>query len=385
MSDRTIVILGAGFGGLSVALELRRRLPLGHRIVLIDRHRGFSECGFNLGIMTGERTATGPFDADITTLSRKGIEFVAEEVVRVDPAARRVETASLSFDADHLVVALGAELAPKEIPGFEESALNLYAREGAMKLRERLAAFESGRIAILISRTPFKCPAAPYEAAFLLDAHLRKRGRRQGVQIDLYTPEWQPMPVAGEQVGNELRGMLRDRRIDYHPDFMVLKIDPVARRIWFETEEAGYDLLLGVPPHIAPAVVRAAGLTDSTGWVPVHPGTLATRYPGVFALGDLAAIRLHHGMFLPMAGVFAVQEGLVVATNLANEALGQTERVEYGGDGFCYVEVGDGLAAMGTGNFYRQPRPDVFLTPTSVEHKAAKDAFANTLLESLRA
>ena len=385
MTDRSVAVLGAGFGGLSVALELRRRLPSSHRIVLIDRRRGFSECAFNLGFMTGERTPVGPFDADLGVVAQRGIEFVPEEVVRIDPVARRVETTSRSFAVDFLVVALGAELAPQEIPGFEAGALNLYDRAGAMKLQERVAQFHSGRVAVLISRTPFKCPAAPYEAAFLLDAYFRKNGRRPGVQIDLYTPEWQPMPVAGDQVGNELRGMLRDRGIEYHPDFMVLKIDPGTRRIWFETEEAEYDLLVGVPPHTAPPVVRAAGLTDSTGWVPVHPGTLATRHPGVFALGDLTAIRLHHGMFLPMAGSFAVQEALVVATNIANEALGQAERVEYGGDGFCYVEVGDGLAAMGSGNFYRHPHPEVFLTPTSAEHKAAKEAFAHTLLESLGA
>ena len=385
MSGRTVTVLGAGFAGLSVALELRRRLSAEHRIVVVDRRRGFSECGFNLGIMTGERKETVLDDADLSLLTPKGIEFVSEAVVRIDPAARRVETATRSFESDYLVVALGAELVPQEIPGFESAALNLYDRNGALQLREKLASFEKGRVAVLISRTPFKCPAAPYEAALLLDAYFRKTGRREGVQIDLYTPEWQPMPVAGEQVGDGLQGFLRERGIGYHPDFMVLKIDPDARRIWFETEEAQYDLLVGVPPHAAPTVVREAGLTDSTGWVPVHPGKLTTRFPGVFALGDLAVIRLHHGMFLPMAGVFAVQEGLVVATNIANEILGEAERVDYAGGGFCYVEVGDGLAAMGSGNFYRSPRPEVLLTAPSAEHKVAKDAFAETLLESLRA
>lgn len=383
MNPRTVAVLGAGPGGISAAIELRQRLPVEHRVILIDRKRIFSECGSNLDIMMGEGKEAG--SADLTVLSRKGIEFLPEEVTRIDPVAHRVEVNTRSIQADYLVVALGAELAPHEIPGFDEATYDFYDRKGAVRLQERLPLFESGRIAILISRTPFKCPAAPYEAAFLLDAYFRRNGRRDQVGIEIYTPEWQPMPVAGEQVGDAIRAMLETRGIGYHPDSIILKIDPKNRRLLFEVEEAPYDFLIGVPPHVAPTVVREAGLTDSTGWVPVNPGTLATRYPGTFALGDLAAIRLHHGMFLPMAAVFAVQEALVVATNIANEILGEPERVEHPGDGFCYIDVGEGLAVMGSGNFYRSPRPQITLTAPSAEYKAAKEAFANVLLESIRA
>jgi len=236
---------------------------------------------------------------------------------------------------------------------------------------------------ILVSRTPFKCPAAPYEAAFLIEALLRRKGMREETSVEVYTPEWAPMPVAGDQVGEELKSMLTSRGIGYFPDHMVLKIED--RRLHFEIDDADYDLLVGVPPHEPPRVVQSAGLTDAAGWIPVNPKTLETKFPHVFAVGDIASIRLRNGMFLPMAGVFALQEGLVVASNISAEIKREAVRMEYQGDGYCFIEVGDGLAAYGSGNFYEAPAPNVRLDPPSAEHKAEKDEFANALLRSLKA
>lgn len=137
-----------------------------------------------------------------------------------------------------------------------------------------------------------------------------------------------------------------------------------------------------MPPHVAPAVVREAGLVDSTGWVPVDPGLLQTRYPGVSAIGDVTAIRLRNGMLLPKAGVFAEAQAEVVAEHIAAELQGREATARFEGEGYCYVEVGDGLAAFGAGNFYADPAPQVRLEPPSAEYRRHKQAFERDRLQA---
>ncbi len=382
MAMKTVIILGAGFGGLTVATELSTTVGEGVRIVLVDRKRTFYECAFNLAVMTGELEDTALAEGDISSLAGRGIEFISEEITGIDTGAMTITTESRSIRGDFIVVALGASYVPEQIPGFAENAYNLYDGQGVKELATALNNFSGGRIAVLVSRTPFKCPAAPYEAAFLIESMLRKKAIREKCTVDMYTPEWAPMPVAGDAVGSEIVGMLRDHNIGYFPDHMVLKVE--RGRMEFETDEAEFDLLVGVPPHESPSVVREAGLTDATGWIPVDGRTLQTRFPGIYALGDITFIRLHNGMSLPMAGVFAMNEGLAVASSIASSLSGSGTMSGFEGDGFCFIEVGDGMAAYGSGNFYSRPRPSIELASPSAEFKKQKDQFAAMILESLR-
>ena len=299
-----------------------------------------------------------------------------------------METRSGTFEADHLVLALGAELAPDDVPGLAESSHNLYQAEGAAALRGALPAIHEGRVLILIARTPFKCPAAPYEAAFLAEWLFRKAGTRRRVEIALFTPEKQPMPVAGPAVGDALREMLTEHGIDYHPGRAVTRVDASTRTAWFDDDQVPFDLLIAVPPHRAPRVVVEAGLTDSTGYIPVHPQTmeilsdpeaLETRFPGVYAIGDVTAIRLMNAMLLPKAGVFVEAEARIVADNIAARIRGVEPRSRFDGRGFCYVEVGDGLAAYGAGDFYAYPGPRVTLEPPSAAYRRAKEEYERLL------
>ncbi len=377
-----MLILGAGYSGLTVAMELRARLPAGHRVILVDRHEVLRLCAFNLDVMTGKRSS--PPEGRYSSVVGEGIEFIHADVLHIDPKRRTVETSVGTLVADQLVLALGAELDPGQVPGFSEGACNLYDADGAKEIQRRLSGLSQGQVIVMISRTPFKCPAAPYEAAFLIDYLLRSRGVRNQVSLSVYTPEWQPMAAAGEAVGNEVVKLLVSRGINYYTEHMVLKIDPGKRKVWFEVDDADFDLLVGVPPHVAPAAMRGAGLTDSTGWVPVNPRTLETRFPGVFALGDLVSIPLHNGLFLPMAGVFAVQEGLTVATNIAARLQGGEPEVEFEGEGFCYLEVGGDEAGFAAGRFLEKPAPQVRFEAPSREHREAKGAFSDSLLQLLR-
>ncbi|MDJ0924653.1 MAG: FAD/NAD(P)-binding oxidoreductase [Acidimicrobiia bacterium] len=389
MTATTTIILGGGWGGLTAAHHLRGLVSSEHRILVIERSATFSLGVSNLGLMTGERQSVRQISRDMANLKRPGIEWVHAEVTGLDPEARTVETNVGNHIGDHLVVALGTELAPEAIPGFEGVAHNLYDAEGAIAIHEDLEQCDGGRIAVLVAGAPFRCPAAPYEAAMLLEAWAREQGIRDRVDIDVYTPEGIPMAVAGPEIGAALCAFMDDRGIGYHFNRQVARIDATSHMIEFEDGgPVAYDLLVGIPPHRVPKVLQEAGLIDSSGYVPVHPqtlellsdvDTLAVHYPGVYAIGDVAAVRLLNSMLLPKAGVFAEGEAQVVAAAIAAAINGEPKPRGFDGHGFCYVDVGDGLAAYGTGDFYAYPGPRVTMQDPTTRGRRAKEEYEDLL------
>jgi sulfide:quinone oxidoreductase len=234
-----------------------------------------------------------------------------------------VRTSAAEIAYDHLIVALGADLAPGAIPGLADASQTFFTFEGATQLRDTLKSFSGGRIALVVSAMPYKCPGAPHEGAMLIADYFRRRGLSSKVKIDLYTPESQPMPVAGPQLGEAVRGMLHAKGINFHPLHKLTSVDPGAREITFDNGlSVGYDVLVAVPPHLAPRAVVEAGLTNQAGWVPVNPQTLRTSQGGVYAIGDVTAIPIPGRwkpdvpLMLPKAGVFAHAQAEVVAQRI---------------------------------------------------------------------
>ncbi len=360
---KSILILGSGIGGLAVANELRRALPREHRITLVDRESTYVFGLSLLWLMTGDRTRD-KIVRPLSRLDRKGIEVVRGEIGRIDAERREVTVDGKKLSADYLVIALGAEYAPETIPGLPEAGHNFYTLSGAESFRDALASFNGGRLVVLTSHPVYKCPPAPYEAAMLLEHYCRRRGIRDKTEISVYAAEQGPMALAGPEVSKELRNIVESKRIAYHPAHQIVSADPAKRTLRFENQaEAAYDLLAYVPPHRAARAARDSGLTGDGGWIPTDRHTLATKYPGVYALGDVVSIPLTAGKPLPKAGVFALGQGQVVAKNIASEIKGQPPHAAFGGAGVCFVEVGDGKAAMGTGNFYAEPLPRIVLKP----------------------
>ena len=374
-TGKTILVLGGGIGGVVVASRLRRMLPREHRVILIEREADYVFAPSFLWLMTGLRTAK-KISRPLSTLSKRGIEVVRGEIENIDPDRRAVSVNGEERVGDYLVIALGAELAPDIISGLSKSGHNLYTLHGAQDLRDARRKFKHGRLVVLVSAMPFKCPAAPYEAAMLLEYDCRARGIRANVQIDLYTPEPGPMAVAGPTVSKQLRQMVESKGIAYHPEHAVARIYPEKKRIQF-TNGAGteFDLLVYIPPHRAPQVVRDAGLTGESGWVPVDRETLETKFPGVYAIGDVTGIMLAMGKPLPKAGVLAHGQAEVVARNLTAAIIGKGEPVRYDGHGECFIETGDGRAGFGSGNFYAEPTPQIKLRYPSRMLHLGKVAF----------
>ena len=374
MAEHTVVILGGGTGGLVAARRLRPLLDPPDRVVLVDRDPVYRFAPSFLWVMTGARRP-GQVSARRARLRRAGIEVVQAEAREIDLAGRRVETSEARIGFDRLVIALGADLAPGALPGFTGAAHNLYTLDGAAAAGEALRRFAGGRVAVAISGLPYKCPAAPYEAAFLTEALLRHRKAPDAV-IDIYTPEPFPMPTAGPVLGQALAGMLAKRGIGFHPGQAIEAIDAQARELVLAGgERAGYDLLLGIPAHRPPEIAVASGLAGGTGFLLVDPATLATTAEGVFAIGDVTAIPLAGGKFLPKAGVFAEAQAKVVARNIAADLAGHKPAATFNGAGACFVELGDQRAAFATGNFYAPGGPQIRLRRPGPHWHLAKVAF----------
>ena len=359
--SRTALVLGAGLGGMVAAQALRRLLPRSDRVVLVEREERHVFPPSLLWLMVGGRSAEA-ISRPVDHATRAGIELVRGEVTAMDAAARTVHVGQRAVRGDAIVVALGAEYAPQSIPGLADAGLCLYTLAGATAIRETLERFERGRLAVLTAAPAYKCPAGPYEGALIIDHYLRQRGRRDAITMEFYAAEPGPMMVAGATVSAGVRGMLEARGIGYHPEHQIKAVDPRARRLDFANgASAEFDLLLYVPPHRAPAAVRDAGLTNESGWVPVDRHTLATKHPGVYAIGDITVIPLKMGRPLPKAGVFAHGQAEVVAHNIAREWNARGEPRRFEGEGMCFIEAGGGRAGMGRGNFYAEPLPDVRL------------------------
>jgi sulfide:quinone oxidoreductase len=175
------------------------------------------------------------------------------------------------------------------------------------------------------------------------------------------------MPVAGAQVSKALRQMIEAKGIGYHPEHAVASVDPARRLIRFTNgAETDFALLAYVPPHVAPSVVQASGLCGESGWVTVDRETMRTKFPGVYALGDVTGITLTSiGRPLPKAGVLAHNEAEVLAQNIAQEITGQGAPRRFDGEGSCFLETGDGRAGFGSGNFYAEPAPAIRLRAPS--------------------
>ncbi len=383
MGGRTALILGGGIGGIVAANELRRRLPRSDRVLVFERADEHVFAPSLLWLAIGDRDARA-IRTPLSRLLRRGIEVVHGSVESIDPLQRTVTANGERYQGDAIVVALGAQLVPEIIPGLETAGHNVYTLEGALALREALRGFRTGRIAILTAAPLYKCPAAPYEAAMLIEYDCRRRGVRKDVRIDVFAAEPGPMGVAGPVVSASIKEALRAKNIGYDPGRQISAADASGKRLTFtDGSTAAYDLLAYVPPHRAPVVAVASGLTDGTGWIPVNRNTLETAHEGIFALGDVSTIPLLLGKPLPKAGVFAHAQAKVVARNIARAWTKRGKAAAFDGHGACFVEVGDGRAGIGKGNFYAEPMPEVALYPPSRPRHWGKVIFERTWLHRL--
>jgi sulfide:quinone oxidoreductase len=368
-----VLILGAGFAGLELAARLSDALGDEVQVTLLDQNDSFSFGFSKLDIMFG-RKATADVRLHYRDISKQGVEFRQERVTSIDPEKRRVTTDGGSYDADVLAVALGADYDFAATPGFEEGGFDYYSIAGAERMREVIPGFDSGTILIAILGHPYKCPPAPFEGALLLHDHFVERGVRGAVEIRVIGPMAAPVPITGE-VSQQILGALEERGIEYVPKQLVASVDTGTREARLASGgSVPYDLLIGIPVHRPPEVVESSGLVVD-GWVPVDHTNLRTRFPGVYALGDVS------GAPVAKAGVFAEAAARVVADDIAARLHGGELQRPYDGAGNCYIEFGGGMVGKVEANFLGGPKPTARLVGPSRELAAEKEEFGSTRRE----
>lgn len=368
-----VLVLGAGFGGLELTSRLSEEFGDDADVVLIDKSDGFVFGFSKLEVMFGRAEPASVHHA-YAGLVKPGVEFVRATIRSIDPVAKRVETDAGTFDADILVVALGADLHPEATPGLVEGGHEFYTVDGAVALRDVLAAFDGGRVIVAVTSLPFKCPPAPSETALLMHDHLLARGARDRSTICLVMPL--PVPIPPSPAASELLlGAFAERGIEWYPQRLVSSLDPARRvAILSDGTELPYDLFLGVPVHRAPAVVVEAGMTVD-GWIPVDSLTLETSYPGVFAVGDVTSVGT------PKAGVFAEGQAAVVAERIIAAIRQDAGSAQYGGRGMCYLEMGHNQVAKVDVTFLSGQAPTGGLDGPSPAYVADKVEFGRSRIE----
>ena len=364
-----IVVLGAGFGGLELTASLSEALGDSVSVTLIDKSEAFVFGYSKLDVMFGHAEPAS-VRIPYSRFAKPGVRFLRETVVAIDPEARRVTTDAGVHEADVLVVALGADYDYDATPGLAESN-EFYSVAGATRLREVLPSFERGRAVVGVCGAPFKCPPAPSEAALLLHDHLSERGVRGDCEIALVMPFSTPVPPSPDTSAAILEAFA-ERGIEFVPGRRVSAVDNARSvAVLDDGSELPYDLFLGVPKHRAPEVVIASGLAED-GYVPVDSRTLETRFPGVYAVGDVATVGV------PKAGVFAEGAARVVATAIVARARGADGDGEYDGRGACYVEFGGGRVGRVDVDFLSGPKPTGTFVEPSAELVAEKQRFGST-------
>jgi sulfide:quinone oxidoreductase len=359
-----VLILGAGFGGLELTTTLAETFEGELEITLIDRTDNFV-FGFSKLDVMFDRASAAHVQHAYADVVKPGVTFVQAEVTKIDPRAKRVETSAGDFEADILVIGLGADLDASVTPGLELGRNEFYTEAGAFAQREPIAEFGGGKIVIGVISAPFKCPPAPSEAALLMHDHLCRAGLRDASSISLVMPFGRPIPPSPD-ASAALLDAFAERGIAWHADTAIVSVDDQRGVATTSAgEEIPYDMFLGVPHHRAPDVVLESEISRD-GWIPVNPLTMETAFDGVYAIGDVADVGT------PRAGVFAEGHGKAAAVSIAAEIQGVPTEAKYDGQGFCYVEFGEKQVGMVHVTFSGEEKSAKLVGPSEeyVPHKA---------------
>jgi sulfide:quinone oxidoreductase len=359
-----IVIVGGGVGGTLTANLLSRRLS--HEIddgqasvTVVDR---FGEHVYQPGFMyiaMGSEKAEHLHRPESSLLDAR-VRLIVGEVVRIeeDPPLLTVRDAMGDEEPlgyEYLVLATGSRIVPEDIPHFDTEAQHFYTAEAAGRLRHALDEFKGGRVVIGIAGLPYKCPPAPLEVAFLIEAELRERGLREKSELHFCSPIGRAFTI--ESVSEMATPVLASKGIELHTFFNVEAIDAERKMlISLEGEELPYDLLIVVPPHRGAQLVIDAGLAPAPGgWLPTDRATLQVGgRVNVYALGDATDLPLSK------AGSTAHFEAPVVTERVAAQVQGRNpdpRKANYTGRVMCFFEIGDGKGTMLRFDYDHPPHP----------------------------
>jgi sulfide:quinone oxidoreductase len=371
--NRRVLVLGAGFGGLELSTMLSEELGDEVDVTLIDRSDGFVFGFAKLDVMFGRATRDA-VQLAYREIAKPGVRVLRETVTAIDPETKTVTTDAGVHEADVLVVALGADYDMDATPGLAEGGNEFYSVAGAERLAGIIPTFSQGHAVIGVCGAPFKCPPAPSECALLLHDELTARGVRDACRISFVIPLPSPVPPSPE-TSAALTKEFAERDITLITGRRVASVDGArSTAVLDDGSELPFDLLLGVPKHRAPQVVIDSGMTED-GYIPVDFATLKTRFPGVYAVGDVATAGV------PKAGTFAEGAARIVAQTIIAELHGGDPPGPHLGQGTCYIEFGGGRVGSVDIDFLSGPERTGHFNPPSEALVADKERFGSSRRE----
>lgn len=348
-----IVIIGGGPGGTITANHLAERLEAEIRrgdvsvTLLTDKPDQVYKPGFlYLALGKGEPQA---LRRPVRELVAPTIGVHIGKVERVDTELRRVMVEKgASHDYDQLIIASGTRLDPEATPGLVEAGDWFYDEASALKLHEKLEALTQGRVVVSVIGVPHMCPVAPLEITFMLDDWLRRRGRRDDVEL-VYT-----FPInrihSIPEVAAWAKPEFAERGVVMETFFNAETVDPEEKVLTsMEGTELQFDVLIAIPEHRSAQYLEASGLTLA-GWVPTDRATLAVKgQDGIWALGDTTDLSVSK------AGSVAHYQASVVAKNVAARVHGKAPAARYDGKTICFIEAGLDSATFIEFDYVRPP------------------------------
>ena len=342
-----VVVLGAGFGGLELTSILSESIGDNLDLTLIDQNDTFFFGFSKLDIMFGDKKADA-VKMPYSSIVKPGVKFRKETVVAIDPESKVVTTQNGTYNADVLVVALGADYDIAATSGLAEYGNEYYSFEGALRLKDVIPGFKKGHAIIGVCGAPFKCPPAPSEGALMLHDYLVNAGLRDACTISLIIPYGSPIPPSPDS-SKALIKAFEERNIRFIPQHKVASLR-AKTAVLDDGTELPFDLFLGIPKHVAPDVVLQSGLAVE-GWIPVSRQNLMTRFDNLYAIGDVTSVGT------PKAGVFAEGAAKIAAASIIAIYKGRENEAAYTGGGSCYIEFGKGEVARVDVDFFSGPKP----------------------------
>ncbi len=367
-----VLILGGGFGGLAAANEIRNNLSSSQvKITIIDKKDWFMVGFAKLWIIKGTRTFENSIGS-LNQLIKKEINFLKEEILQIDLQNKNIKTTTKILSYDFLIIAMGAVLAPEKIQGLTENGMNLYDHNQLTEIHQKIKKMRSGNIAISIMGMPYKCPPAPFEASLLIDSMLRDDGVRDSIQIHFYSPAPITLPAAGSEISEKILSLINSENIIFHDSCKIKSIE--KNKMIFQNGEAYFDLLLAIPPHVAPKVIYESGLAKENGFIPINRDC-KTSFENVYAVGDVTTLTVIDTMTVPKAGVFAEGEAIAVAQNIISHIQNKNELSLFDGKGGCFIESGRDTASLIEVDMFSESKPVTKLTESTSKHLDEKLQF----------
>lgn len=349
----TTVVIGGSFAGMTAALELKRKGKDLHKVILIDKSPLFLFIPSLIWVPFGRREIKDISFRKEEILTKKGVDFVHEEALRVDTEAQIVYTDKGEYKYDHLVVATGPKVKFDVAPGIAEHAHYIGTPNGAMKTRAALEEFKKNPGPIVIGATQNAgCMGAAYEFLFNIEKWLREQNIRKKVDLYWVTPEdyLGHFGIDGMPMGESMLKMfMKMFNIHYRTEVAVKEV--MADKVVLSSgEELKSNFTMMMPPFIGVDFVTNSPSLKATanGYIPVGDDYRHEAVNNVWAAGIAVDVKLPFTpgkvpFSSPKTGFPSDETGKIVAENIIRLTNGNTElkKKAWGRiPGLCIMDTG---------------------------------------------